>query len=148
VTLELARLAGVTAETATLDIGGWLGGPAHTLASEFGCAVEVLDLAEEFCRTGTAHTTRTGLGDLVSFRHGDARAMPYPLPAASFDLVWTQHNSMKIADKERLYIEIHRVLHPGGRLALHEILASPVSSIRFPVPWAGDPELNHLRPPE
>jgi len=55
---------------------------------------------------------------------------------------------MNIADKERLYQEIHRVLRPGGRLALHEILAGPTSPIHFPVPWARDPSITHLQPPE
>jgi hypothetical protein len=31
---------------------------------------------------------------------------------------------------------------------MHEILAGEVSSIHFPVPWARDPSLSHLRPPE
>ena len=43
-TLELARLAGVTPEMRVLDVGGGLGGPARTLASEIGCSVEVLDV--------------------------------------------------------------------------------------------------------
>jgi SAM-dependent methyltransferase len=145
-TLELARLAGIEAGMRVLDVGGGLGGPARTLASEFGCAVEVLDLTEEFCRAGAAFTTRTGLSDLVSFRHGSALEMPYP--DASFDAAWTQHSSMSIADKGRLYGEIHRVLRPDGRLALHEILAGPVSPIYLPVPWARRPELNHLCPPD
>jgi sarcosine/dimethylglycine N-methyltransferase len=145
-TLELARLAGIEAGMRVLDVGGGLGGPARTLASEFGCAVEVLDLTEEFCRAGAAFTTRTGLSDLVSFRHGSALEMPYP--DASFDAAWAQHSSMNIADKGRLYGEIHRVLRPDGRLALHEILAGPVSPIYLPVPWARRPELNHLCPPE
>jgi SAM-dependent methyltransferase len=72
--------------------------------------------------------------------------MPYP--DASFDAAWAQHSSMNIADKGRLYGEIHRVLRPDGRLALHEILAGPVSPIYLPVPWARRPELNHLCPPE
>jgi MPBQ/MSBQ methyltransferase len=45
-TLELARLAGITSEMRVLDAGGGLGGPARTLASEFGCIVEVLNLSE------------------------------------------------------------------------------------------------------
>jgi ubiquinone/menaquinone biosynthesis C-methylase UbiE len=144
-TLGLARLAGITPRMRVLDVGGGLGGPARTLASEFGCAVEVLDLTEEFCRAGKILTARTDLADLVSFRHGSALEMPYP--EASFDVAWTQHSSMNIADKERLYVEIRRVLKPGGRLAMHEILAGPVSPIHFPVPWARDPGLSHLRPP-
>ena len=144
-TLELARLAGITSGMRVLDIGGGLGGPARTLASEFGCAVEVLDLTEEFCRAGGVLTARTGLDDRVSGQHGNALEMPYP--DAGFDVAWMQHGSMNIPDTERLYAEIHRILRPGGRLALHEILAGPVSPIRFPVPWARDPTLNHLHHP-
>ena len=133
-----------------LDVGGGLGGPARTFASVFGCTVEMLDITEEFCGAGTALTAQTGLSDLLSFRHGSALDMPYP--GGSFDMVWTQHSSMNIADKARLYQEIHRVLRPGGRLALHEILTGLTSPIPFPVPWAraGDklPELasNSVRP--
>ena len=129
-----------------LDVGGGLGEPSRTLASEFGCAVEVLDLTEDFCPAGAAFTTRTGLSDLVSFRHGSALEIPHP--DAGFDAAWTQHSSMNIADEGRLYGEIHRVLRPGGRPALHEILAGPVSPIYLLAPWARRPELNHLRPPE
>ena len=145
-TLELAHLAGITPEMRVLDVGGGLGGPARTLATEIGCSVEVLDVTEEFCRAGEMLTIRTGLGDLVSFRHASALDMPHP--DASFDAVWMQHSSMNIADKERLYAEIHRVLRPGGHLALHEIMAGPVAPIHFPVPWARGPEISFLRPPE
>jgi hypothetical protein len=55
---------------------------------------------------------------------------------------------MNSADKERLYVESFRVLRPGGLLALHEIMAGPVSPIHFPVPWARDPAISFLRPPE
>jgi MPBQ/MSBQ methyltransferase len=145
-TLELAHLAGITPEMRVLDVGGGLGGPARTLATEIGCSVEVLDVTEEFCRAGEMLTTRTGLGDLVSFRYASALDMPHP--DASFDAVWVQHSSMNIADKERVYAEIHRVLRPGGHLALHEIMAGPVAPIHFPVPWARGPEISFLRPPE
>lgn len=145
-TLELARLAGVTPEVRVLDVGGGLGGPARTLATEIGCSVEVLDVTEEFCRAGEMLTTRTSLGDLVTFRHASALDMPHP--DASFDAVWMQHSSVNIADKERLYAEIHRVLRPAGHLALHEIMAGPVAPIHFPVPWARGPEISFLRPPE
>lgn len=69
-----------------------------------------------------------------------------PFPPESFDVVWTQHSSMNIADKERLYREVRRVLRRGGRLALHEILAGPVQPIHLPVPWARDPSISFLWP--
>ncbi len=143
-TLALGRLVGIQPGTDVLDIGGGLGGPARTLASAFDCKVTVLDLTESFCRVGEDLTRRVGLADRVRFRHGDALAMPFA--DGSFDAVWTQHSSMNIPDKIVLYAEAHRVLRPGGRLALHEIMAGPVQPVHFPVPWARDPAISFLRP--
>jgi SAM-dependent methyltransferase len=145
-TLELARLAGLAPGLEVLDVGGGLGGPARTLAHDFGARVTVLDLTEEYCRVGEELTRRVGLADRVGFRHGDALAPPFP--DASFDVVWTQHSSMNVADKERLYAAVRRVLRPGGRLALHEVMAGPVGEVRFPVPWSPDGGFSFLRPPE
>ncbi|ABG03150.1 Methyltransferase type 11 [Rubrobacter xylanophilus DSM 9941] len=145
-TLELAELAGASPGERVLDVGGGLGGPARILASRFGCRVVVLDVTEEFCRVGALLTARAGLGERVLFRHGSALEIPFP--DASFDLAWTQHSTMNIPDKDRLYREIHRVLKPGGRLAMHEILAGPSGPPRrFPLPWAASPALSHLLPP-
>jgi SAM-dependent methyltransferase len=144
-TRELARLAAIGPGKSVLDVGGGLGGPARTLANEFGCTVTVLDLTEAFCRAGQDLTARVGLADRVRFRHGDALAMPFG--DGTFDLVWTQHSSMNIPDKDGLYREIHRVLRPGGRLALHEIMAGPVQPPHFPVLWATDAAINFLRSP-
>jgi len=143
-TLALAHLAGVERTMHVLDVGGGLGGAARTLAHEFGCRVTVLDFTEEYCRVGEDLTRRARLQDRVTFRHGDALAMPFA--AENFDLVWTQHSSMNIDDKEHLYREVHRVLRRRGRLALHEILAGPNVPIHFPVPWARDAALSFLRP--
>ena len=53
---------------------------------------------------------------------------------------------MNIPDKRRLYSEITRVLRPGGRFALYEIMAGPEQPLHFPVPWARDPSLSFLLP--
>jgi len=145
-TLQLIERASFRPGMHVLDVGGGLGGPARTLAVEAGCIVTVLDLSEEFCRVGAMLTARTGLNDAVTFQHGSALAMPFA--DEEFDAVWTQHATMNIADKERLYEEIHRVLRPGGRLAMHDAMAGPVQPIHFPVPWARDPTISFLRSPE
>jgi ubiquinone/menaquinone biosynthesis C-methylase UbiE len=144
-TLELAHLAGLERGERVLDVGGGIGGPARTLAL-VGCSVTVLDLTEEFCRTGAALTERVGLSGGVTFRRGSALAMPFE--AAAFDVAWTQHSSMNIEDKERLCSELARVVRSGGRLALHEIMAGPEGSPHFPVPWAAAPAISFLRPQE
>src|SRR2546425_680758 len=51
-TERLARLAGLKPGTRVLDVGGGLGGPARTLAGQFGCRVTVVDLTESYVRTG------------------------------------------------------------------------------------------------
>jgi ubiquinone/menaquinone biosynthesis C-methylase UbiE len=108
--------------------------------------VTVLDLTEAFCRVGEDLTRRTGLADRVTFHHGTALALPFP--DGRFDLVWTQHSSMNVEDKERLYTEIRRVLRPGGRFALHEIFAGPAGgALHLPVSWAREAHVSFLRPP-
>src|SRR5215470_2857136 len=130
----LMQRAGIKADDRVLDIGGAFGGPARVLAHEIGCHVTVIDLTEAYCRVGEKLTERTGLADRVTFQPGNALDLPFE--AGSFDVVWTQHSSMNIADKEGLYRQIHRVLRAGGRLALHEVTAGSLEPLHFPVPFA------------
>ena len=53
-TRTLAKLAELTAGQQVLDIGGGFGGPARTLAAEFGCKVTVLDPTERIHRKSRA----------------------------------------------------------------------------------------------
>lgn len=145
-TAALATLAGVEAGMHVLDVGGGLGGAARFLAATHGCRVTVLDVTEAYCEIGRMLTERTGLGDRVRFEVGDALAMPFP--EGSFDRVWMQHSSMNIPDKAALFRAVSRVLRPGGRLALHEITAGPVSPAHFPVPWARSASASFLAAPE
>src|SRR5689334_10542988 len=122
-TLALAEAAGVTASDRVLDVGGGIGGPARQLATRFGCHVTVLDLTAEYCAVGERLTAWTHLSDRVAFVGASALAMPFA--DGSFDLVWTQHASMNIPDKDGLYREIARVVRPGGRFGFFDILAGP-----------------------
>lgn len=139
---QLAALAQIQPGSRVLDVGGGLGGPARMLAAEYDCEVTVLDLTEAYCRIGTDLTQRVGLGHKVKFQQGDALQLPFD--DESFDLVWTQHCTMNIEDKPRLYQEIVRVLRTHGTLASHEIMAGKVQPIHFPVPWAETPALSFL----
>ena len=144
-TVRLARLLGARPGQRVLDVGGGLGGPARTLAVEFGCHVTVVDLTESYVRAARLLTTRLGLDDRVSHHVGNALDLGFD--SGAFDVVWTQNSGMNIADKERLYAGFHRVLRPGGLLALQEPMAGPTQPIVFPLMWANDPSTSFLRTP-
>lgn len=141
-TREMAQLAGVHSGMRVLDLGCGIGGPARTLAAEYGCTVTGVDLVAEYCRAATLLSAQVGLQEYVTFLQGDITAVP--LPARSFDLLWAQHVTMNIPDKQRLAAEAKRLLRPGGRLALFEVYAGEVSPPHFPVPWAGDASISFL----
>lgn len=143
---DLIAMANPRAGESVLDVGGGIGGSARLLAQEHNCNVTVLDLTEEFVRAGEMLTERTHLQDRVKFKVGSALDMPFD--DNTFDLVWTQHSTMNIADKSKLFAEIHRVLKPGGRYALNEIMAGPVQPIYFPAPWATTSDISFLETPE
>ena len=145
-TLRLARLAQLEPGLHVLDVGGGLGGPARTLATEFGCRVTVVDLTESYVRAGAALTARLGLSDRVTHRAGDALALD--VDAGELDVIWTQNSGMNIADKERLYAGFARLLSPGGLLVLQEPMAGPVQPVVYPLMWARDASMSFLRAPE
>ncbi len=145
-TLELASQLGLTSRHKVLDVGSGVGGASRLLASEYGCHVTGLDLTVEYCEVAQALANRLGLSALVDYRPGSALEMPFE--DNSFDIVWTQHAAMNIADKPKLYSEIARVLRPDGLFAMYDVLEGPVNPIYYPVPWARDSSISSMVTPE
>lgn len=141
-TVALAEAASITTDDRVIDVGSGLGGPARYLAQAHHCQVVGIDLTQELCDVAADLTRRTGLSDRVEIRQGDALALPFA--DGSFDVAWTQHVSMNIADKVGFYTEMRRVVRPGGRLAFFDLLSGPEQPIHFPVPWAEDPASSAL----
>ena len=143
-TEELAALAEPARGQRLLDVGCGLGGTARYLAARIGVEVVGVDLTPEYCRLGSMLTERVGLADRIEFRAADALELPFG--DGSFDQIWTEHLTMNIADKPRLFRQLRRVARVGGRLAFHEVVAGPGGEIHFPVPWAPGPEISFLVP--
>lgn len=142
-TRRLAERAGVAPGHRILDVGSGLGGPARLLARDFGAQVTGIDLMVELCRVAAGISARLGIEDRVRICAGDATALPFA--DASFDLVWSEHVAMNIADRPTLYRGFARVAAPQGRLALYDVVEgrSP-GELALPVPWARVPEHSHL----
>jgi SAM-dependent methyltransferase len=145
-TMEIVAALGLTADSHVLDLGSGLGGPARTLVEVSGCTVTGVDLTAEFCEVATALSQWTGLSDRTRFLVGDATATE--LPDAAMDAAMTIHVAMNIADKPALYAEAFRVLHPGGRFVVYDVLQGEGGDVRYPVPWANDSSTSFLATPE
>jgi ubiquinone/menaquinone biosynthesis C-methylase UbiE len=140
-TVELAKLAGITADMSVLDVGSGVGGPARFLAATYGCQVTGIDLSEPFVDAARYLTTRTGQSEWVSFE--TASALELPFDDGHFDVVLLQHVAMNISDRARLYREIRRVLKLSGRLALYDVVLTS-GDPHYPVPWARTPATSFL----
>jgi SAM-dependent methyltransferase len=138
-TVELAELAALRRGERVLDVGAGLGGPARFLAEGFGVDVTGVDLTAAFVARAEELTRDTGLADRVRFVRADATALPFA--DGSFDVAWTQHAAMNIADKPALYAELRRT---ARRLALYDAIAGEGGPPEYPLPWAPRAELSFL----
>ena len=141
-TVELGRQIAPTPETKVLDLGSGLGGPSRYLAATYGCHVSGIDLSPSYVDAAAYLADLTGLSDLVDYSCGDALALPHM--DGAFDVVWTQHVAMNIANRAGFYGEARRVLKPGGRLAIYDVIAADGGLLIYPVPWSRGPETSFL----
>jgi predicted O-methyltransferase YrrM len=109
-TQRLARLAALRPGLSVLDVGGGLGGPARTLATEFGCRVTVIDLTESYVRAGAALTARLGLGDRVTHHVGDALALD--VAADAFDVAAAHRDLTRFG---RIVFGVHKLYEMTGK---------------------------------
>ena len=141
-TIRLAELVGFTGAERVLDVGSGLGGPSRYIAWRYGCRVSGVDLTAEFCRVAEVLTRVTRLVEKVDYRQGNALDLPFD--DMSFDVVWSQNAAMNIAQRNRLYREMRRVLKPGGKIALQEVSTGPGGAPHYPVQWAREPSISSL----
>lgn len=145
-TEDMAALVTVQPTDQLLDIGSGLGGPARWLSRRWGCRVTGIDLTPEYCAIAQHFTRLLGMAARVRFQVGDALSLPFD--DAAFDGAYSMFVSMNIADKAKLYREIHRVLKSNGWLVLSEIARGEAGDITYPMPWAATSEESFLSTPD
>ena len=140
-TSALAGVLAVQSGAHLLDVGCGIGGPARVFAEQ-GYDVTGIDLSEEFVGVAESLTRRVKLAGRAHFRQGSALKLPFD--PESFDGAFTIHAAMNIEDKAGVFREVRRVLKPGGRFGIFDIMGAGNENLTFPLPWAVDPGISFV----
>lgn len=108
-----------------------------SLRTALGAPVATVDLSAGLARTSPSlRRAQHGLSSAAHAAPGDARL---PLRSASLDavlLVFAAHEVRDRMRRDALFAELHRVLHPGGRVVLVEHLRDAANIAAFgPGAW-------------
>jgi phosphoethanolamine N-methyltransferase len=104
-----------------LDIGCGTGGPAIVLARDMGARLVCIDVEPQLIERARRLASEAGVTGRIEFRMVDPG--PLPFEAKTFDAVFSKDALIHIPDKKALYIEILRVLRPGGAFAASDWLS-------------------------
>ena len=133
------RRAGLVAGETVLDLGSGGGIDCLLAARAVGPTGSVIgiDFLPEMTERATRAATTAGLGN-VRFVQGEIEALP--LPDATVDVVISNGVINLSPRKVRVLAEAFRVLRPGGRLAVTDLVLEhdlPPEITTHPAAWAG-----------
>lgn len=110
-----------------IDVGCGTGAPACHLAQRFRCRVTGISTSAICVARARQRADDQGLAGRAEFVVADGMANRFP--DGVFDRAWVMESSHLMPDKARMLSECARVLRPGGRLVLCDIvLKRPIAT--------------------
>lgn len=91
--------------------------------------IQGIDLSQEMMRIGAEKVAKARLADRIAFDLGSALEMPYA--DRSYDALTCAYGVRNFSDLDKGLQEFHRVLKPGGQLAILEFSYPTNPIIRF-----------------
>ena len=122
-TSRLIRRLRVGRGATVVDVASGLGTSALQLALELGCEVVGIELSLTNVAAGAQGAAEAGLSERVRFVAADAEALP--LDDAAMDAGLCECAFCTFPDKKAAAAELARVLRPGARLLLADMVAEP-----------------------
>jgi ubiquinone/menaquinone biosynthesis C-methylase UbiE len=116
-TRELLAAAGLRPGARLLDAGSGLGASARLAAGEFGFQVDAVDVSSDALARAAAREPAAR----IRWQQADLRALPFETGA--FDAVLAEC-VLSTTDRRSALAELRRVLRPGGRLLLSDVVTS------------------------
>lgn len=119
---HMASKLDLTEDSVVLDLGAGFGGSARYLVSTYGCSVTALNLSEVENMRDREMNAAANLADKIEVVDASFEEVPYP--DDSFDVVWSQDAFLHSGDRQKVLVEIARVLRPGGQLIFTDPMAA------------------------
>ncbi|MGB3442472.1 MAG: methyltransferase domain-containing protein [Actinophytocola sp.] len=137
-TRKIVDVLGLRPGESLLDAGCGTGTATIDIAGEYDVRVTGITISPAEAAKAKARANDAGVSDQVGFEVADYHTLPFP--ENHFDALVAFESLFNAYDLEKALLEFHRVLRPGGRVAMSEIAkTTDASPLGKPFPQAREP---------